>query len=409
MRKHLEGVRIIDLTAYLSGPYVSMNLAAMGAEVIKIERPKIGDPCRWNPPFAGPEGITRTKKSDSDVSALYLKRNRGKKSVFLDLRHEKGKDIFRRLVETGDVVVENFAVGAMDRLGFGYEALREINPKIIYCSISGYGQDGPYKNRTAFDLTVQATSGIMGVTGFPDGPPTRCGAWVGDMIPAMYGLSGILAALYSREKTGRGERLDISMQDACFSMIMDEALDLHLEWGVPMRTGNRNPRLAPWNTYQARDGYVIICVAANPQWQAFLEAIDRLDLADDDKYATPEGRFKNSDEIEEIVKAWLAPLSKAEALERLRAKKVPCDEVPEIADILQDPHLQHRGMIHELRHPLHGGTGVKTAGFPIRFTDTEAGLDVSAPFPGQHGDEVYAELLGLSGEELSKLREEGII
>ncbi|MBU1903799.1 MAG: CoA transferase, partial [Proteobacteria bacterium] len=191
MEKHLEGVRIIDLTAYLSGPFVSLNLAAMGAEVIKIERPKIGDPCRWNPPFAGPHGVGYRSQSDIDVSLLYLKRNRGKKSIFLNMRNEKGKKILERLVEKGDVVLENFAPGSMERLGFDYERLKEINPRIIYCSISGYGQDGPYKDRTAFDLTIQGTSGIMGVTGFPDGPPTRCGAWVGDMIPAMYALSAI--------------------------------------------------------------------------------------------------------------------------------------------------------------------------------------------------------------------------
>ena len=195
MEKHLDGVRVIDLTAYLSGPFVSLNLAAMGAEVIKIERPKIGDPCRWNPPFAGPDGVGYRSRSDIDISLLYLKRNRGKKSISLNMRNEKGKKILERLVEKGDVVVENFAPGSMDRLGFSYERLKEINPRIIYCSISGYGQDGPYRERTAFDLTIQGTSGIMGVTGFPEGPPTRCGAWVGDMIPAMYGLSGILAAL----------------------------------------------------------------------------------------------------------------------------------------------------------------------------------------------------------------------
>lgn len=409
MKTHLEGIRVIDLTAYLAGPFVSLNLAAMGAEVIKIERPKIGDPCRWNPPFAGPQGVAYESKSDVDVSLLYLKRNRNKKSIFLDLRNDRGKDIFRRLVEKGDVVLENFAPGSMERLGFDYPNLKEINPRIIYCSISGYGQDGPYRERTAFDLTIQATSGIMGVTGFPDGPPTRCGAWIGDMIPAMYGLSGILAALYSREKTGRGERIDISMQDACFSMIMDEALDFHLSLGIPMRTGNRNPRLAPWNTYPAKDGYIIICVANNTQWQAFTEAIEREDLKEDPRFKTQEGRFKNSNDVEDFVIEWLKDLTVEEALDRLRQKKVACDSAPEIDSVLEDPQLTFRGMIQELQHPTIGGTGIKTAGFPIHFTEYHAGLSKPAPYPGQHNDEIYKGLLGISEEEMVTLKDEQII
>ncbi len=409
MKSHLEGVRVIDLTAYLSGPFVSMNLAAMGAEVIKIERAKVGDPCRWNPPFAGPEGVNYQSKSDIDVSLLYLKRNRGKKSVSLNMRDERGKKILERLIDIGDVVLENFAPGSMARLGFDYERLKEINPKIIYCSISGYGQEGPYRERTAFDLTIQGTSGLMGVTGFPDGPPTRCGAWIGDMIPAMYGLSGILAALYSREKTGKGERIDISMQDACFSMIMDEALDLHLERGIPMRTGNRNPRLAPWNAYQAKDGYVIICVATNDQWEAFTTALGREDLKEDPRFKTQEGRSKNSDEVEGIVIQWLRDLTVEEALKRLREKWVACDSVPEISQVLEDPQLKHRGMIQELRHPKSGPTGIKTAGFPIHFTERQGGLPEPAPYPGGHNKEVYGELLGMSEEEMLKLTEDGII
>jgi crotonobetainyl-CoA:carnitine CoA-transferase CaiB-like acyl-CoA transferase len=409
MGKHLDGIRVIDLTAYLAGPFVTLNLAAMGAEVIKIERPQVGDPCRWNPPFAGPEGINHESKSDNDISLLYLKRNRNKKSIFLNLRNQKGKDILKKLIELGDIVVENFAPGTMERLGFDYADCKAINPRIIYCSISGYGQSGPYKDRTAFDLTIQATSGIMGVTGFPDSPPTRCGAWIGDMIPALYGTCGILAALHSRERTGEGEKIDISMQDSCFSMIMDEALDLHLAMGIPMRTGNRNPRLAPWDAFPAQDGYVIICVASNAQWQAFVEAIGRQELKDDPRFSSPYGRFKNSNEVDEIVREWLRGLTKEEALLRLREKGVPCDPVPEIDEVFQDAQLSYRRMIKELLHPVSGNTGVKTAGFPITFSERPGELSRSAPQPGQHNEEIYHGLLGISKEEMANLREEGII
>jgi crotonobetainyl-CoA:carnitine CoA-transferase CaiB-like acyl-CoA transferase len=409
MKKHLEGIRVIDLTAWLAGPYVSLNLAAMGAEVIKIERPRVGDPCRWNPPFAGPEGVSHVRKTDVDVSLLYLKRNRGKKSISLNLQSDRGKEIFRRLVEKGDVVIENFAPGTMERLGFDYPKLKEINPKIIYCSISGYGQNGPYRDRAAFDLTIQGMSGIMGVTGFPDGPPTRCGAWIGDMIPALYGVCGILAALASREKTGQGERIDISMQDSCFSLIMDEALDLHLSLGIPMRTGNRNPRLAPWNVFPAKDGHMAICVATNEQWTTFLEAIGREDLKEDPRFKNQEGRFKYSDDVEVIVHAWLKGLTKEAALKALREKKVPCDPVPEISEVLEDPQLKFRGMIQELAHPLSGKTGLQTAGFPIHFSELPAGFPSPAPYIGQHNQEIYGGILGISDAEMEKLKEEGII
>jgi crotonobetainyl-CoA:carnitine CoA-transferase CaiB-like acyl-CoA transferase len=409
MQKHLEGIRVIDLTAWLAGPFVSLNLAAMGAEVIKIERPKAGDPCRWNPPFAGPQGVSHARKTDEDTSLLYLKRNRGKKGISLNLQSERGKEIFRHLVKKGDVVIENFAPGTMERLGFDYPRLKAINSRIIYCSIAGYGQNGPYRDRAAFDLTIQGMSGIMGVTGFPDGPPTRCGAWIGDMIPALYGVCGILAALASREKTGQGERIDISMQDSCFSLIMDEALDLHLSLGIPMRTGNRNPRLAPWNVYAAADGYLAICVASNEQWIAFLEAIGREDLKEDSRFKNQEGRFKHSDEVEIVVKEWLKGLTQEGALRTLRAKKVPCDAVPEIPEVLEDPQLKARGMMPELLHPQSGPTGLKAAGFPVHFSERPGGYSSPAPSIGQHNQEVYGGILGISDAEMEKMKGEGVI
>lgn len=409
MQKHLEGIRVIDLTAWLAGPFVSLNLAAMGAEVIKIERPKAGDPCRWNPPFAGPQGVSHARKTDEDTSLLYLKRNRGKKGISLNLQSERGKEIFRQLVKKGDVVIENFAPGTMERLGFDYPRLKAINSRIIYCSIAGYGQNGPYRDRAAFDLTIQGMSGIMGVTGFPDGPPTRCGAWIGDMIPALYGVCGILAALASREKTGQGERIDISMQDSCFSLIMDEALDLHLSLGIPMRTGNRNPRLAPWNVYPAVDGHLAICVATNEQWTAFLEAIGREDLKEDSRFKNQEGRFKHSDAVEIVVKEWLKGLTQEGALRTLRAKKVPCDAVPEIPEVLEDPQLKARGMMPELLHPQSGPTGLKAAGFPVHFSERPGGYSSPAPSIGQHNQEVYGGILGISDAEMEKMKGEGVI
>ncbi len=409
MEKPLKGIRVIDLTAYLSGPYATLNLAALGAEVIKIERPDIGDPCRWNPPFAGPNNISSERKDDTDISLLYLKRNRNKKSIFINLKNEKGKALLKRLVAIGDVVIENFTPGVMKGLGFDYDELKKINPKVIYCSISGYGQDGPYRDYSAFDPTIQATSGIMALTGFADGPPLKCGAIIGDMIPALYGVIGILSALLSRERTGQGERIDISMQDACFSMATDEAMDVNLSWGLPTRSGNRLQRLAPWNSYPAKDGYIMICVANNNQWADFLEAIGRGDLKGDPRFKDQQGRYKNSDKVEEMVNDWLKNLTKAEALKRLREKKVPCGQIADYGEVLDDPQLNFRGMVKEVVHPISGKTGAKAAGFPVQFSRVNAGLDEPAPYPGQHSEEIFMDLLGVSREKIEELKKEGVI
>jgi crotonobetainyl-CoA:carnitine CoA-transferase CaiB-like acyl-CoA transferase len=409
LKKHLEGIRVIDLTAWLAGPFLSMQLSALGAEVIKIERPGIGDPTRFSVPFAGPRGVGFEGKTREDIALINLKRNRGKKSITLDMKSQRGMGIFRRLVAKADVVLENFAPGTMESFGFDYPALKAINPKIIFCSISGYGQSGPYRDRTAFDLTIQATSGIMAVTGFPDGPPLRCGPWIGDLIPGLYGLSGILAALASREKTGRGERIDVSMQDCCFSMIMDESLDLLISRGIPTRQGNRNPRAVPWSIFPTKDGNVAICVYTNDQWKVFLEAIKREDCLQDPRFKNLEDRLKNSNEVEAIVTAWSKNLSAQEASRILREKKIPCDSVLEVREVLEDPQLKSRGMIQELMHPVSGGTGLKAAGFPIRFAELPAEYAGPAPMLGQHNDEIYMGLLGFSREEMEQLGKAGII
>jgi crotonobetainyl-CoA:carnitine CoA-transferase CaiB-like acyl-CoA transferase len=409
LKKHLEGIRVIDLTAYLAGPFLSMHLAALGAEVIKVERPGGGDPTRISSPFAGPRGVGFEGRRPEDISLIHLKRNRGKKSITLNLKSRQGVDIFRRLVAKGDVVVENFAPGTMESFGLDYEVLKEINPRIIFCSISGYGQSGPYRERPAFDLTIQATSGMMAVTGFPDGPPLRCGPWVGDQVPALYGLVGILAALASRERSGEGERIDISMQDCCFSLVMDESLDILVSREVPTRQGNRNPRVTPWSVFPTRDGNIAICVFANENWKVFLEAIQREDCLKDPRFANPEERVDHMDEVEALVTEWSRNRSTEEALGVLRKRKVPCDPVLEVKEVLEDPQLKARGMIQELEHPLNPRTGAKTAGFPIRFSVRPAEDIAPAPLLGHHNEEIYRGLLGLSREEMEELRKGKII
>ena len=409
LKKHLEGVRVIDLTAYLAGPFLSMHLAALGAEVIKVERPGVGDPTRITSPFAGPRGLGFEGRRPEDISLIHLKRNRGKKSVTLNLKDKRGVEIFSLLVAKGDVVVENFAPGTMESFGLDYEVLKGINPRIIFCSISGYGQSGPYRNRTAFDLTIQATSGMMAVTGYPDGPPLRCGPWVGDQVPALYGLVGILAALASRERTGQGERIDISMQDCCFSLVMDESLDILVSRGAPTRQGNRNPRVTPWSVFPTKDGNIAICVFANEQWKVFLEAIEREDCLKDARFENPEDRVDHMEEVEAVVAEWSRNRSMEEALQTLRNRKIPCDPILEVKEVLEDPQLKARGMIQELVHPLNPKTGVKTAGFPIRFSLRPAEDISPAPLLGDNNDEIYRGLLALSKEEMEELKTEKVI
>lgn len=409
MKKHLDGVRVIDLSAWLAGPFLTMQLAAMGAEVIKIERPGSGEPVRAGVPFARSKGVRTEGKTTEDIGLVFLKRNRGKKSITLDMKNTRGKEIFSMLIERGDVVLENFSPGTMESFGFDYQALEAINPRIIFCSIAGYGQNGPYQNRPAYDLTIQATSGIMAVNGFPDSPPLRCGPWIGDLIPALYGLSGILAALVSRDKTGHGERIDISMQDCCFSMIMDEALDLLVSRKLPTKQGNKNPRMVPWSTFPTKDGNIAICVFSNEQWKVFLEAIGREDCFLDPRFRNLADRLNHAQELEEMVTAWSTRATTEEALSALRKKNVACDPVLEVREVLEDPQLKSRGMIRELTHPLSGGTGIKTAGFPIRFSKLPADYPGPAPLLGQHNEEIYMGLLGFSAEEMERLKKEGII
>lgn len=408
MQKPLEGIRIVDLTAYLSGPYATKILAALGAEVIKIERPGVGDPCRWNPPYAGPHGINFDMKSDDDISLLYLKRNRNKKSIFLDMKNDEGCDILKKLIAKSAVLIENFSYGAMERLGLDYQRVKDINPEIIYCSISGYGHSGPYKNRTAFDLTIQAMSGIMSLTGYPDKEPLRCGAWIGDMASSLYSVIGILSALKVRDERGVGCKIDISMQDACFSLVTDEAHDYNIELGLPTRTGNRLARLAPWNAFSAKDGYVIICVANNNQWQNLLDAMERDDLKTDERLQDQQGRYKNSDHVEYIVNEWMKNLNREDALRKLREKNVPCDPVPEFYEVLQDEQLKFRGMIQNVYHAKSGDTGLKAAGLPIKFSNIECRIDKPAPMPGGNV-EILQEIIGLSAEEIVELKKKGVL
>ncbi len=410
MKRPLEDIRILDFTTFLSGPYAMMIAAHLGAEVIKVERPDGGDPVRANPPYYGPHGTVLQRQDPKDLSFSMLKRGRGKKSITLNLQAEKGKEICRELVKKVDVVAENFAPGVMDRLGIGYPELRKIKPDIIYCSISGFGQDGPYRNLPAFDPVVQGMSGVMEVTGYPENPPVRMGLAAGDQVSALYLVIGLLSALRYREKTGQGQAVDISMMDSLFSFLFDEALDVYVERGIPIRTGNRRLRLTPFNSYKAQDGYVVICTASDVHWTNLLKAMGREDLLGTPRYKTQDQRMTHADEVDALVEAWTAGKEKREAVEILRKQGIASGIVATIPEVLADPQLNHRGMVVDMEHPEFGKVqGAKGFGIPIRLSESPGNFDRPGPYLGAHNQEIYCGWLGYTQGKLDQLKKEGII
>lgn len=410
MKKPLEDVRVLDLTAWLSGPYAMEVVAYLGAEVIKIEKVEGGDAVRSNGPYYGPRGIVFERKDPKDLSLCILKRARGRKSITLNLQHELGKNIFTELVKKADVVAENFAPGVMDRLGFGYENLKKIKSDIILCSISGFGQTGPYRSLAAFDPVVEGMSGVMEVTGFPENPPVRLGVAAGDLVSALYMVIGLQAALRYREKTGKGQAIDISMMDSLFSFLFDEALDVYVERGIPIRTGNRRLRLTPFNSYKAKDGYVTICSAADSHWTSLLKAMGREDLLDDPRFKRLDQRMMNADTVDSLIESWTMTKPKAEVVEIVRKHGVASGIVATIPEVLADPQLKHRGMIADLIHPELGKVeGAVGHDIPVRLSESKGSFDLPAPYLGAHNEEIYCGLLGYDREWLDRLKKEGVI
>ncbi len=409
-KRPLDGLLVLDLTIFLSGPFATQILGGLGARVIKVEQPGLGDPARANPPYYGPRGLHSARPGPGDLSLSLLKRNRNKESVTLNLKHEEGKALFRELARRADVLVENFAPGVMARLGLDEPALRAVNPRLVYCSITGFGQEGPYRGVPAYDIVVQAMSGLMSVTGEPDGPPTRAGISAADLTASLYATIGILAALHQRDRDGAGQHLDVAMLDALFSLVFDEALDVQVARGQSPRTGNRRPRLAPFAVYEAADGFIAICAVTDAQVAALFAAMGRPDLAGDPRYATLEARAGRPDEVDALVSEWTRAHPKADLWRALEEARVPAGPVADVPDLLADPQLHQRGMVAALEHPTAGtAEGAVAAGLPLKFSRAHAALDRPAPALGQDNARVYGELLGYSAEQLADLRARGVI
>ena len=405
----LQDIRVLDLTQYFSGPLATLYLSGLGAEVIRVD-PPTGDLSSDTPLYAGPEGVSVERKTEDDMGAVFLKRCRAKKAITLNLKSEEGKLLFYRLVEKSDVVVDNFSVGVTKRLGVSYETLREINSQIVQCAITGFGLTGPDAAKRSYDVIAQAMSGLMSITGEPGGKAMKAGSPLADSISASFALSGILAALFHRIRTGHGQLVDISMVDCLFSLIYDDPLEAYDQLGMTMRQGNRIPRFSPFNVYETQDGEIVIGTSNNEMWRKLTEVMGCQVLATDNDFGRTAWRLENNDIVDGVVEAWSKTCSTHEALAKLETAGIPSSAIPDIHAIKGSRQMQARGMVTPLLHPTIGPLpGLAAAGFPIKFSDSETGYDGPAVRAGQHNNEIFGKLLGVIDEDINRLKDAGTI
>ena len=397
MQKVLEGIRVLDFSRYAAGPYCGALLADMGAEVIRVERPG-GEADRELGPFA-PNG-------ESIVYGMVLARN--KKGITLNTRSEKGREILKELVKRADIVVENYGVEGKKIMGLDYESLSQINPAIILVSISGFGSFGPYAKKLCFDAVAQAMSGAMCYTGFPENPPTRAAVAYVDLSSAIYGALGAMFALYHREKTGKGQMVDVALLDAAISFVasMGVAAEYKLLNYVRPQIGNCSFYNYN-NTYKAKDGWIFIYTAGNRIWQSLLKVIGREDLAQDSRFKDDMTRWQNRDILDPIISEWVSQYAVKEVFDLLEEARVPCGPVNNISTIVDDPHVRAREMLVDIDFP---GLGpVPISGVVPKLSEAPGKIEKRAPLIGEHNEEIYCKLLNLSLEELGQLKQEGII
>ena len=391
----LADTRVLDLTRVLAGPYATMVLADLGAEVIKIELPGRGDDSRGVGPFCKGE------------SAYFMSVNRGKKSVTVNAKSEEGAEIIRKLAEMSDIMIENFRPGTVAKFGLDYETVREINPRIIYASISGFGQSGPYTHRPAYDAIVQGMSGIATITGMPGHPPVRVGSSIADLSAALFTVIAVLAALCARQRTGRGQRIDLAMLDSMVALLENAIVRYVVEQSVPSALGSRHPSFTPFQFFKAKDRYISVAIGNESLWQKFCQTMGRSDLADDPRFDTNALRTEHHDVLEPILAETFAEKTADEWVALFEEAGIPSGPINDVADVINDPHVNDRGMIVEMIHDVVGS--LKMAGSPINLSEDPVELDRPAPLLGQHTDEVLGELLGMSDDELARLRKAGTV
>ena len=398
MSSALDGIRVIDMTHNQAGPACTQMLAWLGADVIKLEAPGTGD-------------VARTNMADEHGESLFfLVLNANKRSLTLNLKTDDGKALFKELMTRSDVLVENFSPGALDRLGLGYDVLKEVNSRLVYATVKGFGTYGPYSGFKSFEPIAQAMGGAMCVTGWPDSPPTLMWPAIGDSGTGMHMAIGILAALQQRHRTGRGQHVEVSMQDAVTNLLRISLRDHQRLGGVQPRTGNQLGRTVPGSTYPCAPGgpndHVFIFVQAQ-MWPAFVEVLDIDALRNDPRFATREARWENRDALNPLIEGWTRQRPKHEVMRLLGAAGVPCGACQDTGEVLADPHLAAREMIVELDYPERDGT-YRTVGCPVKLSDSPAEV-TRPPTLGEHTGDLLADLCGVSPEDLERLREQGVI
>lgn len=399
----LAGFRVLDLSRILAGPWASQMLADLGAEVIKIERPQAGDDTRsWGPPYMPDEAGQATTEA-----AYFHGANRGKYSVCIDMSSLQGQELIRNLVAKCDVLIENFKVGGLKKYGLDYDSLKPVNPKLVYCSITGFGQTGPYAERAGYDFMIQAMGGLMSVTGEPGGQPMKVGVALADVMTGLYAANAIQAALIHQLRNGQGQYIDLALLDVQVATLANQAMNYLASGNNPQRMGNAHPNIVPYQAFQTRDGYLILAVGNDAQFKRFCDLAGRSDLASDERYTKNSDRVKNREELIPQLIDIMHSKHSVEWLDQLNAQGIPCGPINNIDQVFDNPQVRHRGMQFELQHPSAGS--VASVANPIRFSETPVTYDKAPPMLGQHTEAVLSELLELDAKQIKQLRAESII
>ncbi len=392
MRSMLDGVRVIDFTNTVAGPGCTFFLADMGAEVIKVERPGRGDDARWFPPYK------------DGVSASFVTLNHGKEGVTIDLGKPEGVELFKELVRKSDVLVENYTPGVMAKFGVDYESLKQVNPKLVMCSISGYGQFGPLSPLPGYDAVIQAMSGLMSTTGFPDGPPLRAGTLIVDISTALCAAFAVCAALFARERSGEGEYLDVAMYDVALNLLEAQFVNFTVNGVSGQRTGNRYAYVTPFDTFRTKDAYVLIICAGDGPFESLCQAMGQPELSADDRFKDVMSRNANEPELKKIIEAWTTQYTNDEVLGILLPGGVPASPVMDVKQAVENPHTKARNMLVDIKQ---GDTTITTFGPAIKATNSEIKIRSGAPGLGEHNEWLLKEVLGKSDEEASSILASG--
>ena len=401
----LEGVRIFDLTRILAGPTCTQLLGDLGADVIKVEKPGVGDDTRtWGPPYVkGPDG------QDTNESAYYLSANRNKRSITLDLQTPSGIALAKKLISKCDVLIENFKVGGLSKLGLGYEDIKQEFPSLVYCSVTGFGQTGPYASRAGYDFLAQGLGGIMSITGDPDGEPMKVGVGIADVMTGMYAATAILAALRHKDATGEGQHIDTCLLDTQVSWLINEGTNYLVSGKIPKKLGNEHPNIVPYKVFATSDGHVILAVGNDRQFQDWCTAAGAHDLKNNPLYATNPLRIANRETLYQAMPSFMENKTTEEWLTELGELNVPCSPVNNIKQVFDDYHVQHRGMRIEMDHHAAGSGKVPLIGNPVKMSGTPPQYRLAPPTLGQHTEEVLEELLDYNQEQIQSLKDESIV